>query len=41
MTQCEVCWAKDSETTISEYKGLLYCDYDLERAIAEGWSSNE
>ena len=37
MSKCEVCWADEKETIIYEYKGSLYCEYDQERAIREGW----
>jgi hypothetical protein len=35
--ECEVCWAKETETNIYPYKNTHYCEQDLDRAIAEGW----
>ena len=37
MNKCEVCWVDERETIIYDYKGSLYCEYDRERAITEGW----
>lgn len=39
MTKCEVCWADSKETIIYYYKGALYCEYDRERAVKEGWDA--
>jgi hypothetical protein len=39
--ECEVCWAGkegyDKETPLYKYKGSIYCEQDLDRAIIEGW----
>ena len=39
--ECEVCWAGrkgyDEETPLYKYKGSIYCEQDLDRAITEGW----
>jgi len=37
LESCEVCWAGTDETNITIYKGVPYCDLDLDRAINEGW----
>jgi len=37
--ECEVCWAKSSETNLYTYHGSVYCEQDLERAKEEGWHS--
>jgi hypothetical protein len=33
LESCEVCWADTSEIPITVYKGIPYCDVDLDKAI--------
>jgi hypothetical protein len=33
LESCEVCWADENETEITIYKGIPYCEVDLNRAI--------
>jgi len=33
LESCEVCWADTSEIPITIYKGIPYCDIDLDKAI--------
>jgi hypothetical protein len=33
LESCEVCWADENETEITIYKGIPYCEADLNRTI--------